>query len=74
MTLFSLRMLATSCKLSMRHAEVWNKRVGASVLMSEDVEWQTQAYQTWTTSKGCTRWPRWILRWRERNAAKLKSI
>jgi hypothetical protein len=34
------------CKLSTRHVQAWNKRVGASVLISEDVEWRTQAYQT----------------------------
>jgi hypothetical protein len=35
-----------SCKRSARHAQAWNKRAGASVLISEDVEWRTQAYQT----------------------------
>jgi hypothetical protein len=38
-----------SCKRSTRHAQAWNnwnKRAGASVLISEDVEWRTQAYQT----------------------------
>jgi hypothetical protein len=33
-------------KLSTRHARAWNKRAGASVLISEDAEWRTQAYQT----------------------------
>jgi hypothetical protein len=35
-----------NCKLSTRHAQAWNKRAGAPVLISEDVEWRTQAYQT----------------------------
>src|SRR5690349_7667433 len=65
-----------SCKLSTRHARAWNKRLGVSVLISEDIEWRTQAYQTRTMSKASasTLWPRWILRRRERNVAKLKSI
>jgi hypothetical protein len=32
-----------SCELSTRHTRAWNKRAGASVLISEDVEWRTQA-------------------------------
>jgi hypothetical protein len=35
-----------SCQLSTRHARPWNKGASASVLISEDVEWRTQAYQT----------------------------
>jgi hypothetical protein len=34
-----------NCKLSTGDAQAWNKRAGASVLISEDVEWRTQAYQ-----------------------------
>jgi hypothetical protein len=42
----SLSCSQMSCKLSTRHAQAWNKRAGASVLISEGVEWRTQAYQT----------------------------
>jgi hypothetical protein len=44
--ILSVHARKMSCKLSTRHARAWNKRAGASVLISEDVERRTQAYQT----------------------------
>ena len=39
-------MLADELQAEHKAARVWNKGPGASVLISENVEWRTQAYQT----------------------------
>jgi hypothetical protein len=39
-------VLADELQAEHKAARVWNKGPGASVLISENVEWRTQAYQT----------------------------